>query len=1223
MGQQTLRTVISIGGNVDNTFGQIGTALIGLGSQIDMVSQKIIDFGKESVTEYVNYDDLMREVKAVGEFTDAEISALDEINRQIAQTTIYSNKQAAEAEVFMGQLGLNTQEIAALLPDVLDLAMAGNLDLADSVNYLYSVIKSLDLELSDSSTLTDQMAKTAAIGATDIDTLGDALTRIGSGLQLFAGGAPEVLTILSTMSDFGEDMRGSEGGTALRNFALSLIAPAGATREVLAALENLGMSEDDLSAYLEDEGIELTNAAAALDALGINVFDENGNLRSMLDIISDLRTATQGLDKDLRTQTLRQIFGKRGYVTAENLLSITDEEYQLEYAEIVDSEGFADEMAETMQGGLGGALRELEAAYTEFKTTIGEVLAPAVENVADWLHEIVVDLSSMDKDTLEALVSGIGTIAAAGPALLTAGLAFRLIGYALTPAGGIGLGLIALVAAAEALEKLKEADMADNFGDMELDTESLSAYVQSLGEDFKASYAEVNEFSAALDAAVQSYTDASSTFSSDLLTATLTGNELTENEKTSLQNLGNEMYTQVITGISNSTAATMSYWQLLFGGEGTAENDPDYQSIINLTNQSYLDLMATAEGLSWKLRDALNAAFEDGTLTTEEYSNIMGVVDAYNQALAEAADKQNYIELQQLMHKAQTASYDEIKEFAQQIEEERTATLAEEEERFQSEYYGLEWDYDKAIEEGWEIDGKKVTEEDKQAALAAAQEYHDQRVQAQSAQYDDVLLNLWESSIGQSDLADAYSTLEDYAERYLAGEITGESASGIIGDLYGRSMYAGDTVFMWENPVRQQLGEYMARIISSLGGYEGAQEKMDYYTSIGDTDRANQIARLLAMEGIATDYAWMSVASDTAWGWWGGKVFGLEGGRDIEGENGFEGSLENYMNEYSAEAAKRTIAAFSGENGTLDQMFSAIGQSMAEENIGAIIAQEGELGKTGSREFDNIIESLAAIYDFEAVLANETSVLADEGSAYRDYVAAYSLLYGNASQNPEQYKYGATLEVEPSDPEADAKEYGDAFSENANATVNVAPEGEAAAQIEAEVTAQDPVADALAYSQEFSANANPYADVTPSSGTTAGNEWESAFEASANPYITVRYGGGGVNKMTAYAEGGRADEASVFGEAGPEWAIPEEHSERTASLLDAARAASGFTWPELIDRYGGLNADASSTPAQIIFAPTIHANDANGVEEKLVESEERFRQWYEDYRQREAAEVYS
>lgn len=95
MAQQTLKTIISIGGNVDNTFGRIGGALMGLGAEIDKVSQKVIDFGKQSVMEYVEYDDLLREVKAVGEFTDAEIRALDEINSEIAKTTIYSNKQAA------------------------------------------------------------------------------------------------------------------------------------------------------------------------------------------------------------------------------------------------------------------------------------------------------------------------------------------------------------------------------------------------------------------------------------------------------------------------------------------------------------------------------------------------------------------------------------------------------------------------------------------------------------------------------------------------------------------------------------------------------------------------------------------------------------------------------------------------------------------------------------------------------------------------------------------------------------------------------------------------------------------------------------------------------------------------------------------------------------------------------------------------------------------------
>ena len=59
-------------------------------------------------------------------------------------------------------------------------------------------------------------------------------------------------------------------------------------------------------------------------------------------------------------------------------------------------------------------------------------------------------------------------------------------------------------------------------------------------------------------------------------------------------------------------------------------------------------------------------------------------------------------------------------------------------------------------------------------------------------------------------------------------------------------------------------------------------------------------------------------------------------------------------------------------------------------------------------------------------------------------------------------------------------------------------------------------------------------------------------------------------KKEGFAEGGRATTASIFGEAGAEWAIPEAHTNRTADLLNAARAASGFTWGDLISRYGGL-----------------------------------------------------
>ena len=102
-----------------------------------------------------------------------------------------------------------------------------------------------------------------------------------------------------------------------------------------------------------------------------------------------------------------------------------------------------------------------------------------------------------------------------------------------------------------------------------------------------------------------------------------------------------------------------------------------------------------------------------------------------------------------------------------------------------------------------------------------------------------------------------------------------------------------------------------------------------------------------------------------------------------------------------------------------------------------------------------------------------------------------------------------------------------------------------------------------------------------------------------------------------YAEGGRASEASIFGEAGPEWAIPEEHSNRTAMLLNEARAASGFTWAELLARSGGLNADANRTPTTVIYSPTINAGDASGVEEALMRDKALLEKWWKGMNARE------
>ena len=132
--------------------------------------------------------------------------------------------------------------------------------------------------------------------------------------------------------------------------------------------------------------------------------------------------------------------------------------------------------------------------------------------------------------------------------------------------------------------------------------------------------------------------------------------------------------------------------------------------------------------------------------------------------------------------------------------------------------------------------------------------------------------------------------------------------------------------------------------------------------------------------------------------------------------------------------------------------------------------------------------------------------------------------------------------------------------------------------------------------------------------------------------ITVNIKGNKLFSLPGFAEGGRATTPSIFGDAGAEWAIPEEHTQRTADLLNAAREASGFTWGELLERNGGLNAGGGDINVNISsYAPVIHANDATGVAEELAKDKARLgeivkkavKTALEDMSMREGLEVYA
>ena len=1067
---QELKTVIVLGGRVDNSFTELGDKLITMGSQIEAISRPMREFLKDSVKRYADYDDLMREAQAVGEFSNAEMKALDDLNREVAKATIFSREEAAQAEVFMGQLGLTTKEIGDLLPSVLRLSQAGNLDLADSVNYLYSSIMSLNLGMDDAQVLTDMMAKTAAIGATDVDTLGRSLTRIGSGLQLFKGGAPEVLAILSSISAFGEDMRGSEGGTSLRNFVLSLVAPAGTSRQLAKALEKFGMTEDELQAMFAEKKIELRGAAAAMKGLGLEVFDSTGEMRNMLDIISDLRTALDQISPERRAQFLREVFGKRGYVTAENILRVTDEEYAAELARIMDSEGFAQSMADTMQGGLGGATRQLEASIDNLKLTVGEALAPMVQDVADNFTSIVNSLSDMDEGTLKNLLDGVVAIGGAGAAMMGTGMAMRMIGYLLTPQGLIAAGLVTLAALVFHLERLKDEEFKGNFGGLELDMDALGKHANSLGDKLDAELKDIKRFREGLDAAVESYTKASAELSQSLITKALTGATLTEADQTALQGLGNEMYKSLVEGIDNSYAATLSYIELLWGDDANADNDA-FSGIIGSLENGYNDLKTKAEEKSQEFRAALSSAFADGALTSEERANLMAIIDEYNTILAQVEARDRYVEREKILRKAQTASWESASEYAGMLAQLRAEDAAALGDEYESTRAATKWDLLQNIEQGKinQATGRKYTYADMDAYLAEMDRQQAEKLAQSTAAYNDALIELYDTVFRDSDFGGAWEFVKQlYSEGVPVDKFNNIDLSGM--------------------------------------GIEGR---------VTD-DLAAQIRKLAGTEG-----------------------------------------------------------PFGSDAGVIDQLYAATYDKLGE--------------------YEGVHEGATKLLEMLALARQLPDAIAAINRGYSELPPTPGEIFGSDWEIPQQQAPQPVPEADFIGPPYIPEE----------ATIDVLADTELA---EAAIDALNGTGVTI--------------DGRVNKAAIQTDLWSYPFSVRIQPQI--QGGGGGFgNALSKYAGGGRADEPSIFGEAGPEWAIPEAHNRRTADLLNAAREASGFSWGELMARAGAASTVNVGGSTRITYSPTIIARDADGVENKLREDKRRFQRWFDDYTRREALEVYT
>lgn len=353
------------------TAARVGTAaLVG-------ATTAVVGFAGTSVRAGADFDSAMSQVAATMNTTVDQIQDLRDFAQGMGSTTAFSATQSAEALNYMALAGYDAETSMAMLPTVLNLAASGNIDLARASDMVTDAQSALGLELDETSALVDQMAMTAASSNTSVEQLGDALLTLGATGANAAGGTNELTTILGVLADNG--IKGAEGGTHLRNMILSLTNPT-------------------------------NQAAEAINELGINVYDQEGNMRNMVDIIYDLQQSLEGMTAEEQDSFIGTIFNRADMASVNALLNTEIERYDELSTAIANASGSAEQMAETQLDNLSGDVTHFQSALEGAQIAISDALTPSLREFVQLGSEGLSSVTMGFKEGgLEGAMTSLGT----------------------------------------------------------------------------------------------------------------------------------------------------------------------------------------------------------------------------------------------------------------------------------------------------------------------------------------------------------------------------------------------------------------------------------------------------------------------------------------------------------------------------------------------------------------------------------------------------------------------------------------------------------------------------------------------------------------------------------------------------------------------------------------------------------------------------------------------
>ncbi|WP_185670462.1 phage tail tape measure protein, partial [Escherichia coli] len=375
--------------------------------------QPAIGFGKE-----------MSRVQALTRIdkNSPQFKALREQALKLGSETQFTASDAASGQSFLAMAGFTPQAIQAALPGVLNMALAGGVELGETADIGSNILTQFNLTADQMDRVGDTLTAAFTRTNTDLRALGETMKYTGPVAAKLGISLEEAAAMAGMLANNG--LRGSDAGTAMRASLSRLASPPKA-------------------------------AADALKELGVSVADARGKMRPMEDVLLDLYKATQKYGQVDQVSFFKDIAGEEAFVGLQTLVAAAGSgELQKLTRELQGARGEADRVAKVMADNLDGDLKNLDSAWEGLRIRISDLVDGPLRSVTQWLTRVLEKITSLAQAhpvlTRQLLIAGGALLAMTA----TVGSLSLAIGVLAGPLAKLRLGFSLLTGSMNAVRLL-------------------------------------------------------------------------------------------------------------------------------------------------------------------------------------------------------------------------------------------------------------------------------------------------------------------------------------------------------------------------------------------------------------------------------------------------------------------------------------------------------------------------------------------------------------------------------------------------------------------------------------------------------------------------------------------------------------------------------------------------------------------------------------------------